>query len=344
MTAGLKVLVPGLHTTVQDLGRSGYQAIGVPVSGALDGFSLRLANALVGNSLGSPALEILLSGPTLEVTADTARVALAGVGARLEFGAEKPRVVAAGQSVTLPRGEVFQIVPGEQSACCYLGVEGGVAVPRVLGSASTYVRAAIGGIEGRALRRGDVVPLGVACASARAELRLPSLPPAAGEHPIRVVLGPQQEYFTEEAVASLLGGEFRVSLSADRMGMRLDGPPLRHRHGWDIVSDAIATGAIQVPGSGQPILLLADHQTTGGYPKIATVVSADLPVLGRRRPGDRLRFVAVTVEAAEALCRDAERQLAELVTALDPVTERQGIDLGSLYGNNLISGVVTGLE
>jgi len=167
---------------------------------------------------------------------------------------------------------------------------------------------------------------------------------AAGEQPIRVVLGPQQEYFTAEAVAALLGSEFRVSPNADRMGMRLDGPRLRHRHGWDIVSDAIATGAIQVPGSGQPILLLADHQTTGGYPKIATVVSADLPVVGRRRPGDALRFVAITVETAEALCRDAERRLVELVTALDPVTERQGIDLGSLYGDNLISGVVTGLE
>jgi len=344
MTAALKVLAPGLHTTVQDLGRPGYQAIGVPVSGALDGFSLRLANALVGNPFGRAALEVLLSGPTLEVAADTVRVALAGAGASLAIGAERPRVLGAGQSVTLPCGEVFQIVPGEQSACCYLAAAGGIAVPLVLGSASTYVRAAIGGIEGRALRCGDVVPLGVACASARAELRLPSPPPAAGEQPIRVVLGPQQEYFTAEAVAALLGSEFRVSPNADRMGMRLDGPPLRHRHGWDIVSDAIATGAIQVPGSGQPILLLADHQTTGGYPKIATVVSADLPVLGRRRPGDRLRFVAVTVEAAEALCRDAERQLAELVTALDPVTERQGIDLGSLYGDNLISGVVTGLE
>jgi len=364
MTAGLKVLAPGLHTTVQDLGRPGYQAIGVPVSGALDGFSLRLANALVGNRLGSAALEILLSGPTLEVAADTVRVALAGVGASLEIGsrrsfasadavrpskawargAERKRVLAAGQSVTLPRGEVFQIIPGEQSACCYLGAEGGIAVPLVLGSASTYVRAAIGGVEGRALRRGDVVPLGVACASARAELRLPSPQPPAGEQPIRVVLGPQQEYFTAEVVATLLGSEFRVSQSADRMGMRLDGPSLRLRHGWDIVSDAIATGAIQVPGSGQPILLLADHQTTGGYPKIATVVSADLPVVGRRRPGDRLRFVGVTVETAEALCRDAERQLAELVTALDPVTERQRIDLGSLYGDNLISGVVTGLE
>ena len=364
MTAALKVLASGLHTTVQDLGRPGYQAIGVPVSGALDGFNLRLANALVGNSSGSPALEILLSGPTLEVAADTVRVALAGVGASLAIGsrrsfaspdavspsgawargAERKRVLAAGQSVTLPRGEVFQIIPGEQSACCYLAAEGGIAVPLVLGSASTYVRAAIGGIEGRALRRGDVVPLGVACASARAELRLPSPPSATSEQPIRVVLGPQREYFAAEAVVTLLGREFRVSPNADRMGMRLDGPPLRHRHGWDIVSDAIATGAIQVPGSGQPILLLADHQTTGGYPKIATVVSADLPVVGRRRPGDALRFVAVTVEAAEALCRDAERRLAELIARLEPVADRAGIDLGSLYGDNLISGVVTGVE
>jgi allophanate hydrolase subunit 2 len=142
----------------------------------------------------------------------------------------------------------------------------------------------------------------------------------------------------------LLGSEFRISRSADRMGMRLNGPLLRHRAGWDIVSDAIPTGAIQVPGSGQPILLLADHQTTGGYPKIATVVSADLPIVGRRRPGDTLRFVAITVEAAEELCRDAERQLAELAARLVPVADREGLDLGSLYTGNLISGVVSGLE
>jgi len=344
MTAGLKVLASGLHTTVQDLGRPGYQAIGVPVSGALDAFGLRLANALVGNPLGSAALEILLSGPTLEVAADTVRVALMGAGANLAIGADRPRVLGAGQSVTLPRGEVFQIVPGEQSACCYLGIEGGIAVPLVLGSASTYVRAAIGGIEGRALRRGDVVPLGVACASARAELRLPSPSLATAEQPIRIVLGPQQECFTRAAIAALLGGEFRVSPNADRMGMRLDGPRLRHRHGWDIVSDAIATGAIQVPGSGQPILLLADHQTTGGYPKIATVISADLSAVGRRRPGDALCFAAVTVETAEALCRDAERQFVNLVATLEAVPQRNRIDLGSLYGDNLISGVVTGYE
>ena len=293
MSAGLKVLSPGLYTTVQDLGRIGYQDIGVPVSGALDGFSLRLANALVGNPLGMAALEILISGPTLEIAAVAVRVALVGPGASLVIGGE---VMVAGQSITLSRGEVFQIVVDRPSACCYLAVEGGVAVPLVLGSASTYVRAGIGGLEGRLLRRDDFVPLGIERAPERIELWLPTPLDAARDQPIRVIPGPQQECFAEEAVTVLLSAEFRVSKNTDRMGMRLDGPLLRHRDGWDIVSDAIATGAIQVPGSGQPILLLADHQTTGGYPKIATVISADLPVVGRRRPGDALRFAAVSIE------------------------------------------------
>jgi biotin-dependent carboxylase-like uncharacterized protein len=345
MSAGLKVLMPGLHTTVQDLGRPGYQAIGVPVSGALDGFSLRLANALVGNAPGSPGLEIMLSGPAFEVAADAVRVALTGIGASLAIGAENPRrILASGQSVTLQQGEVFEVITGRPSACCYLAAEGGVAVPFVLGSASTYVRAAIGGIEGRALRRGDFVPLARARASERPELHLPLPLPGTGEQSIRVILGPQQDYFADAAIARLLGDEFRVSKSTDRMGMRLDGPELSLRGGWDIVSDAIVTGAIQVPGSGQPILLLADHQTTGGYPKIATVISADLPVVGRRQPGDLLRFTAVTVEAAERLCRDEERRLAELIGTLEPVLPRSRVDLGSLYAGNLISGVVSGLE
>ncbi|MGH7060861.1 MAG: biotin-dependent carboxyltransferase family protein [Stellaceae bacterium] len=340
MPPGLKVLSPGLCTTVQDLGRFGQQALGVPVSGALDGLALRLANALVGNPPGTAALEILLSGPTFEVVAGRVRLALAGDGAGLVLagGSTAP----GWQSCTLVRGEVFRIAVGRQSACAYLAVEGGIAVPLVLASASTYVRAGLGGFEGRALRGGDIVPLAVESPAERAESRLPAPPPADPERPIRVVLGPQQEYFTDDAVATLLGAEFRISQSADRMGMRLDGPALRHREGWDIVSDAIATGAIQVPGSGQPILLLADHQTTGGYPKIATVVSADLPAVGHRRPGDSIRFQPVTVEEAEQLARDQDRQLAALMARLEPVAEAADIDLGMLYAGNLISGVVSG--
>jgi biotin-dependent carboxylase-like uncharacterized protein len=344
MKAGLRVRSPGFHTTVQDLGRPGWQAIGVPVSGALDAFSLRLANALVGNPPGAPALEILLAGPELEVAADTARVALAGAGASLVTGAASSPDVPSGQSVALSRGDVLKVIVGGQSACCYLAAEGGFAVPPVLGSASTYVRAGIGGLEGRALLSGDFLPLAIASAALRPELRLPLPLPPTGDQPIRVVLGPQQEYFIDAAVAALLGGEFRVSQSADRMGMRLDGPRLQHSDGWDIVSDAIATGAIQVPGSGQPIVLLADHQTTGGYPKIATVISADLPVVGRRRPGDPIRFAAVTVEEAQEFCRAEERRLAELVASLEPVTQGGRIDLASLYGENLVSGVINGVE
>jgi biotin-dependent carboxylase-like uncharacterized protein len=343
MKPSLKVLAPGFHTTVQDLGRPGYQAIGVPVSGGLDSFSLQLANALVGNPPGAPALEILLAGPQLEVAAETARVALVGAGAGLATDFS-PGPVPTAQSITLSRGHAFKISAGRQSACCYLAVEGGLAVAPVLGSASTYVRAGIGGIEGRALRDGDFVPLVVARASERPELRLSSVLPGSGDQTIRIVLGPQQEYFTEAAVTTLLTEEFRVSPNADRMGMRLEGPLLRHRGGWDIVSDAIATGAIQVPGSGQPIVLLADHQTTGGYPKVATVVSADLPVIGRRRPGDPVRFEAVKVETAEALCRDEARRLANLVAALEAMPERREIDVASLYGENLVSGVVSGVE
>ena len=344
MTPGLKVLSPGLHTTVQDLGRIGYQDIGVPVSGALDGFGLRFANALVGNPHATAALEILASGPTLEVAADSARLALVGTGASLGISGQNPRAVAAGQSVTTQRGDIVQIAVGRQSACSYLAVEGGIAVPKVLGSAATYVRAALGGLNGRALQRGDVVPLAMACASERPELRAPASPFAPADRPIRVVLGPQQRYFRKEALATLLDAEFRVSKNTDRMGMRLDGPVLRHRRGWDIVSDAIATGSIQVPGSGQPILLLADHQTTGGYPKIATVISADLPRVGRLRPGDPLRFVSVELEAAEEICREAEREFAKLVGALEPAPSEIAFDIGSLYGANLISGVTTGFE
>jgi biotin-dependent carboxylase-like uncharacterized protein len=344
MTCGLKILSPGLHTTVQDLGRIGFQHVGVPVSGALDGFGLRLANVLVGNPEGMAALEILVSGPSFEIAADTARLAVGGPGASLEIRGERPSAVGAGQSVTLRRGDAVQIALGRQSACCYVAVEGGIAVPSVLGSASTYVRAGLGGLHGRPLERGDFVPLALAGASPRAELRAPLPQVKSAEEPVRIVLGPQQNYFTAEALELLLNAEFRVSKDADRMGMRLDGRALRHKRGWDIVSDAIATGSIQVPGSGQPIILLADHQTTGGYPKIATVISADLPFLGRCRPGDRLRFVAVDPEEAEQLCREAEDDFATLVAAIEPAPHGNQLDVGSLYDENLISGVTTGFE
>ncbi|WP_119459988.1 biotin-dependent carboxyltransferase family protein [Rhodospirillaceae bacterium SYSU D60014] len=342
--ASLAVVAPGLHTTIQDRGRFGHQDVGMPVSGPLDDVGLRLANALVGNPPGMAALEILMQGPTLEVAAESVRVALAGSGAGIEVLGEEARVVPSWRSITLRRGQSFRIRALADSACAYLAVEGGFAIEPCLGSLSTYVRGGIGGLHGGALRPGDNLPLRFDAATERDEVMLPKTPDLAPNRTIRVVLGPQQDYFTDAAVDTLLSSDYRVSQNADRMGFRLDGPILAHRDGYNIVSDGIATGAIQVPGSGQPILLLADHGTAGGYPKIATVISADLPVIGRRRPGDGIRFAAVTVAEAEAIRQQEEAALQTLIRRLRPVSEDAGIDLAALYSQNLISGVVSGAE
>lgn len=340
MTAALKVVAAGLHTTVQDLGRYGYQASGVPVSGALDAVSHRLANRMVGNGDNAPTLEILFHGPTLVVQAESVRVGIAGGEAEIELMGERPRSLGGWRSVLLHRDQVFRVSRLGDVACCYLSVEGGFAVEPCLGSASTYARGGFGGLDGRALQAGDLLPLVREDATDRADFGVVEPPPSGREQPIRIVLGPQQDYFTEAALDSLVTDEFVISKQSDRMGMRLDGPVLAHRDGYNIVSDGIATGAIQVPGSGQAILLLADHQTTGGYPKIATVISADIPVVGRRKPGDAIRFVAVDVAEAERLRHEAEAAFEAIAADLQPLKPTGELDASRLFEANLISGVV----
>ena len=306
MMPALEVIAPGLHTTVQDRGRFGYQDVGVPASAPLYRVSLRLANALVGNPPGTPALEMLLQGPTLKVMAESVRIALAGCNAGIEMRSGNARIVPAGRSVRLARDEVFRIGALRDSVCAYLAIEGGPDVPMVLGSASTYVRGAIGGFHGRRLQAGDSVPLKLAGVDLRGEYALPRPLELALDQPIRVVLGPQADYFTADAVQTFLASDYTVSPHADRMGYRLTGPALAHAKGYNIVSDGIVAGAIQVPGSGLPIVLMVDHQTIGGYPKIATVISADIPVIGRRKPGRPIRFAAVSVHEAELLRKEQE--------------------------------------
>ena len=302
----LKVIASGLHTSVQDKGRFGYQDIGVPPSGPLDRVSLRLANALVGNPPDTPALELLLQGPTLEVMAESARIALVGCNSGIEIRSGNARTVAAGQSVRLVRGEVFRIGVLRDSVCAYLALEGGLDIPPVLGSASTYARGAIGGFQGRRLQPNDILPLKLAGVDARTEYALSRSLDLALDQPIRVVLGPQADYFTAGAVHTFLSSTYTVSPQADRMGYRLEGPVLTHALGYNIVSDGIVTGSIQVPGSGLPIVLMVDNPTTGGYPKIATVISADIPVIARRKPGRPIRFIAVDVHEAELLRKEQE--------------------------------------
>lgn len=312
----LEVIAPGVHTTVQDCGRTGFQDVGVPTSGPLDRVGLRLANALVGNPADTPVLEMLLQGPTLKVAAESVRVALLGSNASIEVRSAAPRRIAAGESMRLERGDVFRIGALGDSICAYLAIEGGLAIAPMLGSASTYVRGGIGGLHGRRFQARDIVPLSLDRVDARAERTLAASFDLALDQPIRVILGPQADYFTDAAIVTLLSSEYTISPHADRMGYRLEGPALAHVKGCDIVSDGIVTGAIQVPGSGKPIVLLVDNQTTGGYPKIATVISADVPVVARRKPGRAIRFAAVDIEEAQRARKEQEaaieRQSREL--------------------------------
>jgi len=345
MSAALIVQSAGPFTTVQDLGRIGHQASGIPVSGALDPVSLRIANALVGNEGGEAALEMRLAGPVLKVAASRVRVALCGVSSPLQILAPEPREVASWQSVTLTQGTVFRAAPFKDSITAYLAVEGGIDVAPVLGSRSTCLRAGFGGLEGRMLADGDTLPLAMDGPGARPDLRLERPFDLAAPAKLRIVLGPQDDYFTQAAIDTLLSAEFRVTNEADRMGLRLAGPALAHEAGYDITSDGIATGAIQVPGDGQPIILLADHQTTGGYPKIATVISADLPALGRLAPGTALRFAAVSVAEAQGIYIASQREVSAILRAPRPVRiDAASLSSRALLSANLIGGVVSAAD
>jgi biotin-dependent carboxylase-like uncharacterized protein len=342
VTAQLVIERAGLFDTLQDRGRTGFQALGMPVAGAMDRIALRLANALAGNADDPAAIEIGVMGPTVRVEADSARVAVVG-SVTLDLIATpdaSPRPLDANRSYTLLRGQALRVGMVEGSSTAYLAVEGGFALPPFMGSLSTYTRAGIGGLDGRKLQYGDALPLMRAAASARAESRL-GTPFDYGSGPIRVVPGPQADHFSDVGHATFLGGDYVVSKEADRMGIRFEGPWIEHSAlGPDIVSDGIAPGAIQVPGAGLPIVLLADRQTVGGYAKIATVISTDLPRLGRMLPGQKVRFAAVSVEEAEALRRDQERRLAQAISGLQQALPQGGIDLAALYERNLIDGVV----
>lgn len=337
--SALRVIAPGLATSIQDLGRFGYQRFGVPTAGALDRVAMAASNTIVGNTPSTAVLEMLYLGATLEVVAESVRLACVGLGASLEVVEEgATRTIPAAESVRLKRGARARAIVGRNAMSCVLAVEGGFALPAVMGSLSTFTRAGIGGLDGRNLVVGDLLPLVHDDAEERGEVRLASLDLALPPR-FRLVLGPQDDYFTAEALKAFLSETYEVTRAADRMGLRLSGTPLTHAKGFNIVSDGIASGAIQVPGDGQPIILLADRQTTGGYPKIATIASVDLPALGRVGPGTSLAFEAISIETAEDLRRAQALVEAGWQEALEPAAPDTAIREDMLYGANLISGV-----
>jgi biotin-dependent carboxylase-like uncharacterized protein len=345
MTSCLRIVRPGLLTTVQDLGRAGYQNLGIAVGGALDPMALRAANALVGNPFDTGALEVLYVGPTLVAEADDVRLSFAGANASIEVlpdeAASAGTMIDTMRSVRLRRGEAVRIGSLAGGAVLYVAVEGGFDIEPVLGSVATDLRGGIGGWQARALIAGDRLPLARDQASERDEWRIEGLELAAPSR-VRAIAGPQSDYFAEPEIAGFFASQYTVGSGSNRQGMRLEGRRIAHARGYNITSDGIAPGSIQVPGNGQPIALLADRQTTGGYPKIATVISADLPALGRLPIGAKIRFEPVTIEAAHAARRALFAEIASIHDRIVPVG--RSADIGDvsplLCDYNLISGVV----
>jgi len=300
----LDIQFPGLFTTVQDLGRTGYGPLWVSASGAADSTALRVANILVGNREGSPALEMTLRGGQF----------LFPEGALVAFGGSDFSVAVEGQPIALWTtnevlcGQCLTCGGSRTGARCYLCVRGGVCVPMVLGSASTDVLCGMGGFGGRVLRRGDRLEIGPE----------PVLPPRSSLNPdlrhllggrqvFRVTDGPQCEWFTPATADIFYNSTYSVTSDANRMGIRLAGPQLSPKFSCELITEGVSLGSIQITGSGQPVILFVEQQTTGGYPKIANVIAADLPALGQLKPGDQIRFQRVDVREARELLYIQER-------------------------------------
>jgi antagonist of KipI len=280
-----KVIKPGLQTTVQDLGRYGFQRYGISPSGAMDTYSLKMANLLVGNPLGEAALEATLIGPTLEASED---VSIAICGGNLS-----PRIdgqeVMMWKSIKIKKGQVLSFGTCKEGCRAYIAVSGGLDVPLVLGSKSTFLNGGFGGFEGRSLKAGDIL-FGNPVARRNRFVHRDMVPAYEKNVSVQVILGPHLEKFPQETIQIFLNSEYTISSQANRMGYQLLGPKLEHIDGADIISDAIPLGGIQVPASGQPIILMAERQTTGGYARIGTVISSDIPLLAQAMPGTKVKF------------------------------------------------------
>lgn len=314
----LRVIDPGMLSTVQDLGRPGHTALGVPPGGAADSLSLRLGNRLVGNHDGAAAIEMTMTGGTF-LFDDDAAVVLAGgvVTASIESPAGPPRVIRPLSPAVIRAGERLHTGSVTRGARTYLCIAGGIDVPLTLGSASTHLAASFGGLDGRALHAGDQLRFGVAASPPIADSRSDHARVITEERltlrTFRVLAGPHLDQFDPPARAAFWKSTFTVSPHSDRMGVRLQGDPIPSRAGGRMPSEGMPTGAIQVPDDGQPIALMVDRPTTGGYPVIACIATVDLPALGQLRPREVIRFQPVALAHARDLFDQQQRRLNEQV-------------------------------
>jgi biotin-dependent carboxylase-like uncharacterized protein len=299
----MRVINPGFYSTIQDLGRFGYQQYGMPVSGAMDEFALRVGNILVGNPENSSSLEFTYAGLSVEFQSSTY---ISITGGNYVVLTSQGKVIDCWKTVYIEKETIVTIKEVSRGCRGYISVFGGFDIPQIMGSASTYIRGKVGGFKGRLLQKDDEIAY-----------KSPVKPLSNGyvpaqllekwykkDSPIRVILGPQIHAFTGDGIGTFLLSEYTIAADSDRMGYRLDVPPIEHKDGPDIISDGIAVGSIQVPGSGTPIIMQADRQTTGGYTKIATVATVDLPRLAQMVPGDIITFKDISVNRAHDLLKD----------------------------------------
>lgn len=309
---GFKVIKAGIFDTIQDLGRFGFQQYGMPVSGAMDPYALRIGNRLLGNEENEAGLEISTPGLSLEVPNQTV---ITITGANFN-----PTI----NNSPAPMWEVIEVKKGDiisfnqiKSGCrSYLLATGGIDVPIILGSKSTYVRGKIGGLKGRSLKKADIINIGKTNQELQNIIgrKVPAnnLPAYHEENEIRVILGPQDDYFINEELHAFLNSFYEITVNSDRMGYRLKGPKIESKNGSDIITDGIPLGSIQVPRDGMPIVMLADRQTTGGYAKIATVISVDMDKFAQMKPGDKVKFTQINLEEAHQLLDEREKKITEI--------------------------------
>lgn len=299
MTETFHILSPGVLTTIQDFGRKGYGQYGIPVSGAMDQFSYRVANLLVGNKPGEAALEATLYGLKLAVVKAT-RIAVTGGDMNPTLDKQP---LPMWQALDIPAGGIIRFKGIRSGARTYLAVEGGVDSRVQLDSRSTHQKALLG----KTLKKGDMLKT-FAARGKSPSFRLPEsmIPIFLKQADIRVILGPQNDLFSKKGMDTFLAETYTITSQSDRQGYRLEGKTIQHVSGADIISDAILPGSIQVPGNGQPIVMMMDAQTTGGYPKIANVIGPDIDVLAQMLPGRKVRFRAVGIAEAHRILRDRE--------------------------------------
>lgn len=300
----IEIITPGLLTTVQDFGRVGVMKNGFTQNGVMDRYSMTVANRLCGNCDNAPVLEMTVLGITAKFTQDTV-ICLSGA----DFGAKiNDKPIRRNKAYKINSDDILSMGAVKSGMRAYLAVAGGMVGEYVFGSASTNLKFAFGGYFGKKLQSGDVLAIGTGAFSL-GNIDKWEIPETeyGNNAKLRVVLGPQKEMFTDEDIRLFLSQKYEVTAQSDRMGIRLSGEPLKSKNGMDIISDGIVFGSVQVPNSGEPIILTADHQTTGGYAKIATVIGVDLPCVAQLSAGDTIEFESVTVKEAEKLAKKQKR-------------------------------------